>query len=61
MIALWSVRQEILESLKIIQQALDNMPEGKHFADVPEFYLPPKEDVYTKHGSAYLAFQNRHG
>lgn len=41
------VRQaEILESLKIIQQALDNMPAGKYFADVPEFYLPPKEDVY---------------
>ncbi len=41
------VRQgEILESLKIIRQALDNMPQGKFFADVPEFYLPPKEDVY---------------
>lgn len=43
------VRQkEIMESLKIIHQALDNMPEGKYFADVPEFYLPPKEDVYKK-------------
>lgn len=43
------VRQhEIWESLKIIQQALDNLPEGKHYADVPEFYLPPKEDVYNK-------------
>jgi NADH-quinone oxidoreductase subunit D len=41
------VRQnEILESLKIINQALDNLPEGKFFADVPEFYLPPKKDVY---------------
>src|SRR5688572_634728 len=41
------VRQhEIWESLKIIQQALENMPEGKFHADVPEFYLPPKEDVY---------------
>lgn len=41
------VRQgEIIESLKIIEQALENMPAGKHFADVPEFYLPPKEDVY---------------
>ena len=28
-------------------QALDNMPGGKYFADVPEFYLPPKEDVYN--------------
>lgn len=40
--------QEIRESLKIIHQALENLPEGKHHADVPEFYLPPKEDVYTK-------------
>ena len=42
------VRQhEIWESLKIIRQAMENMPEGKHYADVPEFYLPPKEDVYN--------------
>lgn len=40
--------EEMVESMKIIRQALDNLPEGKHFADVPEFYLPPKEDVYTK-------------
>lgn len=43
------VRQnEIWESLKIIRQALDNMPQGKWYADVPDFYLPPKSDVYTK-------------
>lgn len=43
------VRQnEIHESLKIIRQALDNMPAGKWYADVPDFYLPPKADVYTK-------------
>ena len=41
-------QEEIMQSLSIIQQALDNMPAGKYFADVPEFYLPPKEDVYTK-------------
>ena len=23
------------------------MPEGKHMADCPEFYLPAKKDVYT--------------
>lgn len=38
---------EIWESLKIIRQALDKMPEGPFHADVPEYYLPPKEDVYT--------------
>lgn len=41
-------QEEIRQSLAIIKQALDGMPEGKHYADVPEFYLPPKEDVYTK-------------
>ena len=40
-------QEEIWQSLKIIRQALDNMPQGKYFADVPEFYLPPKEDVYN--------------
>lgn len=46
----FTVRQEeIRQSLKIIEQAYKNLPEGKHFSsDVPEFYLPPKEDVYTK-------------
>jgi NADH-quinone oxidoreductase subunit D len=45
----FQVRQEeIRQSLSIIKQALDGMPKGKYFADVPEFYLPPKEDVYNK-------------
>lgn len=39
---------EIWESLKIIKAAMDNMPEGNYHADIPEFYLPPKDDVYTK-------------
>jgi len=44
----YMVRQnEIRESLKIIKAAYEGMPEGKHYADCPEFYLPPKEDVYT--------------
>lgn len=43
------VRQnEIWESLKIIEQAYKNLPEGKHHGDVPEFFLPEKADVYTK-------------
>ncbi len=45
----FQVRQEeIRQSLRIIQQAVNNMPDGKYFADVPEFYLPPKLDVYNK-------------
>jgi NADH-quinone oxidoreductase subunit D len=39
-------QQEIRESLRIIRQALDNMPEGKHYTEVPEYYLPPKDEVY---------------
>ena len=39
-------QQEIRESLKIIHQALDNMPSGDYHADIPSFYLPPKEEVY---------------
>lgn len=42
------VRQaEIRESLKLIETALNNMPDGKFVADCPEFYLPPKKDVYS--------------
>jgi len=41
-------QEEVWQSLKLIRNALDNLPEGKCFVDVPEFYLPPKEDVYSK-------------
>ncbi len=40
-------QEEIRQSLSIIQQALDAMPEGSYKADIPEFYLPPKEEVYN--------------
>ena len=39
---------EMFQSLRIIQQAMDKIPEGNFHADIPEFYLPPKEDVYQK-------------
>jgi len=39
---------EMWESVKIINQAVKNMPDGSFHADVPEFYLPAKEDVYSK-------------
>ncbi|AMS26819.1 NADH dehydrogenase [Bacteroidetes bacterium UKL13-3] len=50
-------QEEMWESMKIIQQALDNMPQGKYFAEVPEFYLPPKEDVYTSMESLIWHFK----
>lgn len=43
--------EEIWQSLSIIEQAmakLESMPKGDYYAHVPEFYLPPKQDVYTK-------------
>jgi NADH-quinone oxidoreductase subunit D len=39
-------QEEIRQSLRIIHQALENIPQGNYFADVPDFYLPPKEEVY---------------
>jgi NADH-quinone oxidoreductase subunit D len=40
--------QEMWESLSIIRQAIDKMPKGDFHAEVPEFYLPEKQDVYSK-------------
>ncbi len=42
--------QEMWESLSIINQAIEKIkkePTGIFHADVPAFYLPPKEDVYN--------------
>jgi NADH-quinone oxidoreductase subunit D len=44
----FTVRQEeIRQSLTIIHQAVNNLPEGKYHADMPDFYLPRKEEVYN--------------
>ncbi|OFY66566.1 MAG: NADH dehydrogenase (quinone) subunit D [Bacteroidetes bacterium RIFCSPLOWO2_02_FULL_36_8] len=39
--------EEMKQSLRIIQQAMDNLPEGSYHVDVPDIYLPPKEEVYN--------------
>lgn len=39
--------EEIWQSLKIIKQALEKLPEGSYHADAPNYYLPPKEEVYN--------------
>jgi NADH-quinone oxidoreductase subunit D len=51
----WLVRnQEMWESLSIIRQAYQKIQDIKgadaevYHANVPEYYLPPKQDVYTK-------------
>jgi NADH-quinone oxidoreductase subunit D len=41
-------QEEMWQSISIIKQAIQKMPEGPFHADVPEFYLPPKEEVYDK-------------
>ncbi|KAI9446915.1 NADH dehydrogenase subunit D [Russula earlei] len=51
----WLVRnEEMWESMSIIKQAYEKIQEFKgaeaevYHADVPEYYLPDKKDVYTK-------------
>ncbi len=38
---------EMEESIKIIRQAVENLPDGPYHADVPEIFLPEKKDVYS--------------
>ncbi|MEI6815443.1 MAG: NADH-quinone oxidoreductase subunit D [Bacteroidota bacterium] len=39
--------QEMWESISILKQAVAKCPRtGPYHADIPEFYLPPKNDVY---------------
>lgn len=40
--------EEMWQSIRLIKNALENLPEGSFHMDVPEFYLPPKEEVYSK-------------
>ena len=38
--------EEMWQSLRIIQQAMDKLPVGPYHADAPEYYLPTKPEVY---------------
>ncbi|TAF33924.1 MAG: NADH-quinone oxidoreductase subunit D [Cytophagales bacterium] len=40
--------EEIWQSISIIKQALEKLPSGSFHADAPHYYLPPKQEVYTK-------------
>jgi len=40
--------EEMNQSLKIIQQAIDNLPDGPYIADLPDIVLPEKELTYTR-------------
>ena len=39
---------EMRESIRIIEQAIDGLPEGPINADVPEVVIPTKDQVYTQ-------------
>lgn len=41
-------QEEMWQSMKIIRQAIDKLPEGPYASpNVPDFYLPPKQEVYN--------------
>ena len=40
--------EEMWQSMRIIEQAMAKMPDGPICADVPEFFLPEKQEVYSK-------------
>ena len=40
-------QEEMWQSLSIIRQAIKNMPEGPSHANIPDFFLPPKDQVYN--------------
>lgn len=49
--------EEIRQSMRIIKQAIDGMPEGPYRAHVPGVVLPPKEDVLHKMESLIFHFK----
>ena len=50
-------QEEIWQSIKLVKNALENLPEGNFHMDVPEFYLPEKEEVYSKMESLIWHFK----
>lgn len=38
--------EEIWQSISIIEQAINNLPEGEYHANASHYYLPPKQEVY---------------
>lgn len=58
----FTVRQEeIRQSLRIIEQAYKNLPEGDYHADVPGFYLPRKDGVYNNMEEMIWHFKTIYG
>lgn len=40
--------EEMRQSLVIIEQAINNLPDGPYIADLPDIVLPEKQKVYTQ-------------
>jgi NADH-quinone oxidoreductase subunit D len=40
--------EEMRQSIRILHQAADKMPDGPWYVDAPKIFLPPKEKVLTK-------------
>ncbi len=52
------VRQvEMRQSISIIKQAIKKMPKGDMHANIPDFYLPPKELVYNNMAALIYHFK----
>ncbi len=49
--------QEMRESVKICQQALDGLPEGRIVADAPKIVLPDREQMKTQMESLIVHFK----
>jgi NADH-quinone oxidoreductase subunit D len=49
--------EEMRQSLRIAEQAIESMPEGPYLAHVPGVVLPPKEDVLYKMESMIFHFK----
>jgi NADH-quinone oxidoreductase subunit D len=49
--------EEMRQSLRIVQQALDGMPAGPYRVHAPGIVLPPKEDVLSKMESLIFHFK----
>lgn len=50
-------QEEIWQSIKMIKGCIENLPEGPYHMDVPEFYLPPKDQVYSEMESLIWHFK----
>jgi len=50
-------QEEIWQSIKMIKGCIENLPEGPYHMDVPEFYLPPKDQVYSQMESLIWHFK----